>query len=139
MERKPIFTGAASALVTPLNENGVDFDEFQKLIEFQNTTALTDADFSYFSLENSDDILKNLAKQMQDVFVSTLNPGSNRKAKPSTGVYLMEHIQNPGVLIECGFLSNPAEEQKLLTSEYQALLGEAIAQGAAEYWRIRPQ
>lgn len=35
MERKPIFTGAASALITPLNENGVDYESFGKLIEWQ--------------------------------------------------------------------------------------------------------
>lgn len=35
MERKPIFTGAASALITPLNENGVDYENFKKLIEWQ--------------------------------------------------------------------------------------------------------
>ncbi len=35
MERKPIFTGAATALVTPLNENGVDYDSFKKLINWQ--------------------------------------------------------------------------------------------------------
>lgn len=35
MERKPIFTGAATALVTPLNENGVDYDSFRKLINWQ--------------------------------------------------------------------------------------------------------
>ncbi len=35
MERKPIFTGAASALITPMNENGVDYENFGKLIEWQ--------------------------------------------------------------------------------------------------------
>ncbi len=35
MERKPIFTGAASALVTPLNSNGVDYENFRKLINWQ--------------------------------------------------------------------------------------------------------
>lgn len=35
MNRKPIFEGAASALVTPLNENGVDYPNFKKLIEWQ--------------------------------------------------------------------------------------------------------
>ncbi|MGN0448223.1 MAG: 4-hydroxy-tetrahydrodipicolinate synthase [Acutalibacteraceae bacterium] len=35
MERKPIFTGAATALVTPLNENGVDYENFGKLIDWQ--------------------------------------------------------------------------------------------------------
>ena len=35
MNRKPIFEGAASALVTPMNENGVDYPAFKKLIEWQ--------------------------------------------------------------------------------------------------------
>lgn len=33
--RKPIFTGAATAIVTPLNENGVDYNQFERLIEWQ--------------------------------------------------------------------------------------------------------
>ena len=41
-----------------------------KLIEFQNTASLTDSDFSYFSLQDSDDILKNLSKQMESDFPS---------------------------------------------------------------------
>ncbi len=35
MERKPVFTGAATALITPLNENGVDYPKFKELIEWQ--------------------------------------------------------------------------------------------------------
>ena len=35
MERKPIFTGAASALITPMNENGVDYENFARLIDWQ--------------------------------------------------------------------------------------------------------
>ncbi len=35
MERKPIFTGAASALVTPMNANGVDYENFRRLINWQ--------------------------------------------------------------------------------------------------------
>ncbi len=35
MNRKPIFEGAASALVTPFNENGVDYPKFKELIEWQ--------------------------------------------------------------------------------------------------------
>ncbi|MDD5602871.1 MAG: 4-hydroxy-tetrahydrodipicolinate synthase [Eubacteriales bacterium] len=33
--RGPVFTGAATAVVTPFNENGVDFDKLEELIEFQ--------------------------------------------------------------------------------------------------------
>ena len=35
MTKKPIFTGAATALVTPLTEKGVDYDAFEKLINWQ--------------------------------------------------------------------------------------------------------
>ena len=35
MERKPIFTGAASALITPMNASGVDYENFRKLINWQ--------------------------------------------------------------------------------------------------------
>ncbi len=33
--KKTIFTGAATAIVTPLNENGIDFEAFGKLIDWQ--------------------------------------------------------------------------------------------------------
>ena len=35
MTKKPIFTGAATALITPTNENGVDYDLFGRLIDWQ--------------------------------------------------------------------------------------------------------
>lgn len=70
---------------------------------------------------------KALAKQLQAAFVSTLNPGSNRQCKKSDGVYLMEHIDCTGVLIECGFLSNAEEEAKLSSPEYQKKLCCVIA------------
>ena len=60
-----------------------------------------------------------LAKNMQSAFLQTVNPGSNRQAKKADGVYLMQHIQCPAVLVECGFLSNPQEEYLLRTPEYQ--------------------
>lgn len=63
-----------------------------------------------------------LAKKLQTDLVTVLNPDSNRKAKPSTGVYLMEHTQCPAVLIECGFLSNPKEEAMLRSAQYQKQL-----------------
>lgn len=69
----------------------------------------------YASTEDSE----RLAKQMQTAFVSSLNPGSNRKSKKVSGVYLMEHIDCPGILVECGFLSNPEEEAKLRSGDYQ--------------------
>ena len=70
---------------------------------------------------------QKLAKSMQSAFVAQLNPGSRRQEKKSSGIYLMEHIRCPGILIECGFLSNPEEEGKLRSADYQKKLCAVIA------------
>ena len=62
---------------------------------------------------------RELAEALQKAFVTHLNPGSSRAAKKCQGIYLMEHVQCPAVLVECGFLSNPAEEAKLRDDAYQ--------------------
>ncbi len=72
-----------------------------------------------------------LAKILQSDLVSVLNPGSNRKSKRADSVYLMEHISCTGVLVECGFLSNPEEEANLRSDAYQkkicGVIGAAVS------------
>lgn len=75
----------------------------------------------------------DLAKQLQSAFVFTLNPGSNRQAKPVEGLYLMKHIEKTAVLIECGFLSNYEEEAKLRDAIYQKKIACVIATTCAQY------
>ena len=70
---------------------------------------------------------QKLAQLLQQNLISILNPDSNRKAKKADGVYLMEHIEKTGVLVECGFLSNVEEEAKLRDSTYQKMLCCVIA------------
>lgn len=70
---------------------------------------------------------QKLAELLQTSLITTLNPGSNRKAKKASGVYLMEHIQRTGILVECGFLSNPEEEAKLRDPTYQKQLCGVVA------------
>lgn len=76
---------------------------------------------------------ENFAKELQKYLIGSLNPGSNRRAKKSRGVYLMEHINCPGVLIECGFLSNVQEEAKLRSADYQKQIVCVIAVTAANF------
>ena len=78
-----------------------------------------------------------LAQQMQTAFITALNPGSNRKIKKADGVYLMQNISCPGILVECGFLSNPQEEALLLTESYRQRVAEAIAQGVLEWAALK--
>lgn len=76
---------------------------------------------------------QELAKQIQSAFVQTINPGSKRDVKKGSGIYLLEKLTVPGVLVECGFLSNPEEEGKLCTPEYQKKLCSILAAVTAQF------
>lgn len=67
----------------------------------------------------SDDFSRELANALQTGFREYLDPFNQRKPKEVSGLYLMRNIEKPGVLIECGFLSNPQEEVKLQDEAYQ--------------------
>ena len=68
-----------------------------------------------------------LAKSIQGNFIKILNPNSHRQEKKADSIYLMKHINCPGVLVECGFLSNPQEEYLLRTKQYQQKVCSVIA------------
>ena len=74
-----------------------------------------------------------LAKQLQSAFARSINPGSKREIKKGRGIYLLDRIRCTGVLIECGFLSNPEEEAKLQEKEYQQQICCVIGATLAEY------
>lgn len=75
-----------------------------------------------------------LAGCMQDSLIRTLEPKKERSAL--SGDYFILRLDVPSVLIECGFISNSAEEKLLLTPAYQAQLAQAIADGAQEYAQL---
>lgn len=83
----------------------------------------------YAGTEGSD----RLAKVMQELLIQSLNPENTRKCKRAEGIYLMEHIDRTGVLVECGFLSNPEEEAMLRQPEYQKMLCCVISGAVSEY------
>jgi N-acetylmuramoyl-L-alanine amidase len=70
----------------------------------------------------NDDVSRSLAQDLQTSFKSVLDSNNNRRPKAASGVYLMQKIQRPGVLIECGFISNPQEELLLRDDGYQKKL-----------------
>lgn len=82
---------------------------------------------------------KELATQMQDQLRKSIAPDNNRKCKQSKGVYLMEHINCTGILLECGFLSNPEEEAKLRNGDYQKSLCAVIAGVLSQYLSYSPK
>lgn len=63
----------------------------------------------------------------QNVLKETLDPSNVRvPAHIPNNVYLMNHITCRAILVECGFLSNPAEAQKLQLPEYQEKIAVAL-------------
>ena len=55
-------------------------------------------------------------------------PSENRGIR-RRGYYVLRKTTSPGVLVECGFLTNPAEGQLALTSDYRDKLAEEISRG----------
>jgi len=55
-------------------------------------------------------------------------PSENRGIR-RRGYYVLRKTTNPGVLVECGFLTNPTEGQLALTTAYRDKLAEEIARG----------
>lgn len=76
---------------------------------------------------------RTLAQIMQNKFAQ-LQPGNGREIK-LTGeeLFLLKSNKNPSLMIECGFLSNPEEEQKLSTWEYQQKVAFTIYGGVMEF------
>lgn len=68
-----------------------------------------------------------LAKLVQESIRAGIDPSNKRTpARIPDTVYLMKHITCPAVLVECGFLSNAAEEGKLKSDGYQSQLALCI-------------
>ena len=78
-----------------------------------------------------------LAEQIRESVVAWVQPQNTRELKPTTdGIYLLYHTTTPSVLVECGFLSNPEERDRLQTPAYQQQIAFAVMAG---YWNYQMQ
>ena len=75
-----------------------------------------------------------LAKQIQENLSKTIDKENNRVAKTIDNIYIIKHVEIPTTIVECGFLSNPEEEKKLLNDEYQNKLAWGIYNGIINYF-----
>ncbi len=63
---------------------------------------------------------KDAAEIIRSNVKSNLQPDNNRETKAaSSNIYILDRITCPAILIECGFLSNPAECEKLSSYDYR--------------------
>ena len=69
-----------------------------------------------------------LAECLQTKVQESLQPENDRRIKSATSsIYLLHHLECPAILVECGFLSNPEEAEKLSSPAYQRQLAFVLA------------
>ena len=81
----------------------------------------------------NDTLSKELADKTLSNIKSTIQPNNNRENKPSgSSYYLLYKASVPSIMIECGFMSNTEENNKLKDPEYQNILSFLILTGICE-------
>lgn len=76
---------------------------------------------------------KKLAEAVQSSLNDLLEVDRPRKVKGNTSYYLLKRSSGTLVIVECGFLTNPEEAQKLQTKEYQEKVAAAVSEGIRTY------
>ncbi|MBO5355278.1 MAG: N-acetylmuramoyl-L-alanine amidase [Clostridia bacterium] len=76
---------------------------------------------------------KEFATAVQSEVTARLQPSNHRKIKAATSnIYILRHAKTPAILIECGFLSTPAECERLCDPLYRQELTLALFAAISE-------
>ena len=63
----------------------------------------------------------------------TVDPSNTRAIKANDTYYMLKNTKVPTIIVECGFLTNPEEAEKLTNEEYQDQLAKAICNGIIKW------
>ena len=86
----------------------------------------------YYSENNEESAV--LAEMIQTFTSINFQTNNKRTIKPAgSSIYLLDKLECPAVLVECGFLSNPDELKKLKSDEYRKALAALIGVCILEY------
>ena len=66
--------------------------------------------------------------------MKSMQKENNRVAMKLDTIYIVKKVEIPITVVECGFLSNPEEEQNLLNDDYQNRLAWGIYRGIIDYF-----
>lgn len=92
----------------------------------------------FYSANNPDSRI--LADEIQKSVVASLQHDNKRQIKESgKDIYLLYHSKVPSVMVECGFMSNVNEANKLKDEAYQSEMSRAIADGLITYINSRTE
>ena len=116
-----------------------DFDNRIKLINDSKADLylsihinyLEDSSYSGAQIFYEGDNNKQLATFLQEQLNTISYP---RSVKPMPNIYMYQYLKIPGVLVECGFISNANERKRLQDSNYQKQLALALTNGIINYF-----
>lgn len=113
--RVALVNGTPDAVLVSIHQNSLP-----------SVPSVHGAQVFYGTVEPSD----AFAVSVQTALNQSVNAGNEKHEKKiDPSIYLMKNVTCPAILIECGFLSNIAETEKLQTPDYQKRLAVAIAAG----------
>lgn len=102
-------------------------------INWYQNTSMKGAEVLYNSInENNEKLAKSIMKEFKT------DLGSTRTVK-TTDLYMYRNTTTPGVLVECGYLSNPTERTLLQQEDYQKKLAKSITNGIINYLKKKGQ
>ena len=98
-------------------------------INYHYYSSVRGAEVLYHSINPNNLVL---AKSIMEEFKKDLK--TDRKVI-KTNLYLYSNTRVPGVLIECGFISNPNERYLLQKESYQERIANSITKGVTTYFK----
>lgn len=92
-------------------------------------SSVTGAQVFYYK---GSEVGKEAATLMQEE-LKKLNSENVREIKENNNFYMLKKTKVPTIIVECGFLSNAQEAEKLVSEEYQEVLAETISGGIIKW------
>lgn len=74
------------------------------------------------------EVSKGAASLMQEE-LRKVDAENTRQIKSNSDFYMLKKTEVPTIIVECGFLSNPGEAEKLVSGEYQEQMAGVICDG----------
>lgn len=117
--RVKLFNERDNQLVVSIHQNKFDNSKYHGTQIFYSQNAPESAD---------------LAKAIQTSVVLLLQNDNTREIKPGgKDIFILKNTTVPAVIVECGFISNREELQRLTDEMYQKEIAYAIVMGVIDY------
>ena len=114
-----------------------DFDADIFISIHQNSYPSSNVKGAQVFYYNSSEKSKLLAECIQSSLIENLDNTNTRTAKADSDYYILKNTKIPAAIIECGFLSNPEEEENLNSEEYRNKTAWAVYLGIAQYFSLQ--